>query len=387
MSLFQRNRDVTYFVLLKCNLHESHGQNLCREAFSFTCLSTLKNLLVFHKMVAEEEKATNEISPLKFSRPCWTGRITLLRLPICIFGISNWIFVNNNNRSTWKGFILFLQATLSTTVHLCGLTTVLVFLYGFFSNGNITESVPLPLQYVYTSQMVFPVFSACLFLAKSWNKQLQCIDVLTQHKYDITYCKQVFLNILVMGYVLFAFGSLFIRSQFFLFPAGSTDVAFEIMKNNDLKEKFKTVFNIYQIYVYFLYYMFPSFMLCICINIKTQFKEVYSLLNKAIEENTFYKDGFFEKFVEIFCKKAQRVSHLNDLFNLHIGGLLVTFLNCLLCSLYMTLLLLNCDVPVTPHLSLLIAESFNIIIFLVPMAVLHSEVRYIYRRQTKFGVR
>ena len=328
-------------------------------------------------MVAEEEKARNEISPLKFTGLCWTGGITFLRLPNCILGILNWIFANNNNRSTWKGLILFLQATLSTTVHLCGLTTVLVFLYGFFSNRNITQSVPLPLQYVYTSQMVFPVFSACLFLAKSWNKQLQCIDVLTQRKYDITTCKQVVLNILVMGYVLFAFGSLFIRSQFFLFPAGSTDVAFEILKNNDLKEKFKTAFNIYQIYIYSLHYMFPSFMLCICINIKMQFKEVYSLLNKAIEDSTFYKDGFFKNFVEIFCKKAQRVSHLNDLFNLHIGGLLVTFLNCLLCSLYMTLLLFNCDVPVTPHLSLLIAESFNIIIFLVPMAVLYSEVRYI----------
>ena len=190
-------------------------------------------------MVVEEEKSTNEISPLNFNRPFSAGRITLLRLPICILGVFNWIFVNNNDGSTWKGFIFFLQVTLSTIVHLCGFTTVLVFLYGFLSNGNITQSVPLPLQYVYTSQMVFPVFSACLFLAKSWNKQRKCIHMLTQHKYHMTNSKQVVSNISVMGYVLFAFGSLFIRSHFFLFPAGSTDVAFEIIKNNDLKEKFK----------------------------------------------------------------------------------------------------------------------------------------------------
>ena len=328
-------------------------------------------------MVAEEGKATNEISSLKFTRPFWAGRITILRLPIYILGISNWIYVNNNARFTWSTFILFLQATLSTIVHLCGLTTIFVFLYGFFSNGNITQSVPLPLQYVYTSQMVFPVCSACLFLAKSWNKHSKSIDVLIQHKYDITKCKQVVSNILVMGYVLFAFGSLFIRSHFFLFPAGSTDVAFEIVKYNGIKEKFKTAFNMYQIYIYFLCYLFPSFILCNCIYIRTQFKEMYSVLNKAIEENSFYKDGFFENFVEMFCKKAQIVSDLNDSLNLHIGGLLVTFLNCLLCSLYMTLLLFNCDVPVASHLSLLIVESLNIIIFLAPMAVLHSEVRSI----------
>ena len=332
-------------------------------------------------MVAGEEKERNELSPLKFSRPCWTGRITLLRLPICILGISNWIFVNNNNRSTWKGFILFLQATLSTTVHLCGLTVVLVFLYGFFSNGNITQSVPLPLQYVYTSQMVFPVFSACLFLAKSWNKQLQCIDVLTQHKYDITYCKQVVLNILVMGYVLFALGSLFIRSQFFLFPAGSTDVAFEIMKNNDLKEKFKPFSTCIKSTSIFSITCFHHSCCVFVLILERNLRKCTAYLTRLSKKILFTKTDFFENFVEIFCKKAQTVSHLNDLFNLHIGGLLVTFLNCLLCSLYMTLLLLNCDVPVTPDLSLLIAESFNIIIFLVPMAVLHSEVRYIYRPQ------
>ena len=315
-------------------------------------------------MVTQEEKATNEISSLKFTRPFRAGRITLLRLPICILGISNWIYVKNNAKSKWKALILFLQATLSAIVHLCGLTTILVFLYGFFSNGNITQSAPLPLQYVYTSQMVFPVLSACLFLAKSWNKQSNCIDVLSQHKHDITNCKQVVSNILVMGYVLFAFGSLFIRSHFFLFPAGSTEDAFEIIKNNDLKEKFKTAFNIYQIYIYFLYYLFPSFMLCNCIYLRTQFKELYSVLNKAIEEKAFYKDGYFENFVEMFCKKTQIVSDLNDSFNLYIGGLLVTFLNCLLCSLYMTLLLFNCDVPVSSHLSLLVVESLNIIIFL-----------------------
>ena len=325
-------------------------------------------------MVRNTEHLNKDIFSFRIIKFYFIDKITILKLPLYMLYILNWIFHRSGETTTRRGITLIFQITISTIVHLCGVITVVVFLYGFFSNGSVTQGVPLSLQYVYVSQAIFPVFTACLFLVKSWGKQHKFIDVLTQHKYDITYCKQLVLNVLMLGYVLFALAALFVRAYFFVWDSAASKTAFQFIQNGNFEEILKQIFNVYQIYLFTLYYIFPSFVLYICIKVVYIFKIEYRPFYQAIANGNIYKDGFFEEFAEKFGEKAEIVSELNDLLNLYFGGLLANSLNCLLCGLYMTFLLFNCDVPVISSLSIMIVESINIIIFLVPMAVMHSKV-------------
>ncbi len=304
------------------------------------------------------------------------NRFSVLDLPMLLLKVFGWIPINGNGKSAKRKILL----VFTLAVNILGITVVFITYYGMFSNQFFMENTPTIPKYIFISDSFQTLFGIIFLWEFLHNNQIHDFLVELKSKNVFEFTSTRFVVVACVIATGLGFGIQWWMSLPMNTGESVRSIAYHFTSVPLFKIALMMIKVSYQVYVSVLVFLYPLWTMSICLHLAIMLNLTHKMLaNKLKSEEIYGNDSptCMENLLEKFDGLVKVAAEFGSLFSRVNFGYFALCINNCVSWIYFVVFVQHCKLSafreLYPYL-LLGLETYKGLLFVIPPAILHSQV-------------